>query len=689
MPLMPRLFPAFCFLLAGSAAFGQGFVADTTKEAAPAPPKALHSFEVSSLDKKADPCVNFYQYACGNWKKNNPIPADQPAWGSFGILEQRNQYLLYKELKAAADSPKTPLQQQYGTYFAACMDTGAIDAMGAKPLQPSLDAIAGLRNKSEIAALLGDTRLDVGGFTGLGDEPDQKDSSHYIAAVGQGGLTLPDRDYYLSDDAGMKTLRGKYHDYIVKLMKLAGDSPEAAAKTADDVLRIETALAKASMPREQMRDPDNVYHPMPVTEFEALTPLFAWTALFHGTGAPAFTRLNVAQPEFFKAMNTLIETEPLPALQNYLRFQTVDGAATRLSAPLDDAHFAFHGTVLDGQAQQQARWKRCSARTDGALGEAVGQDWVRENFPPEAKQSMEQLVGNLEVALKEDIAGLPWMSDPTKKEAEAKLSLFRQKIGYPSKWREYSAVTVSRGDWFGDSHRASVFNYHFDLHHIGQPVDESEWGMTPPTVNAYYNGSMNDINFPAGILQPPFFQLGMDAAVNYGGIGVVIGHEMTHGFDDEGSRFDGTGNKRNWFTAEDRAKFDEKTSCEVKEYGSFEALPGQKLNGKLTLGENTADNGGIRIAYAALQKATAGEPAAERSRKIDGYTPDQRFFLAFAQIWCENRSPELELQLLKADPHSPGEFRANGVVQNFPEFGRAFGCHVGQPMMPANSCHVW
>lgn len=678
-------FAAASFLLMSAPLSAQ----HTTQEAAPAPPKNLRSFELSSIDKSADPCTNFYQYACSNWKKNNPVPPDQASWGSFAILDQRNQYLLYKELKAAADDPKTPLQRQYGSYFAACMDTAAIDARGAKPLQPALEAIDGLKSKTGIAALLGNMSYDVGGFTGLGDEPDQKDASHYIAAVYQGGLTLPDRDYYLSDDAGMKSIRAKYHDYIVQLMQLAGESPEAAQKTAADVLRIETSLAKASMPREQMRDPDNVYHPMAVTELAALTPSFEWTAMFKAMDAPQFTRLNVAQPEFFKAMNTLIDTEPLPALENYLRFQTVDGSASRLSAPFDDAHFAFHGTVLNGQAQQQARWKRCSARTDGALGEAVGQDWVRENFPPQAKQNMEQLVANLKDALRDDIAGLPWMSDSTKKEAETKLSQFRQKIGYPAKWRDYSGIEVTRGDWFGDAHRAAVFNNEYDLHHIGRLVDESEWGMTPPTVNAYYDGSMNDINFPAGILQPPFYQLGMDPAVNYGAIGMVIGHEMTHGFDDEGSKFDGTGNKRNWFTAEDRAKFDARTDCEVKEYSSFEPLPGQKLNGKLTLGENTADNGGIRIAYAALQKATAGESEAERTKKIDGYTPDQRFFLAFAQVWCENVKPELRMVYLKSDPHSPGEFRTNGVVQNFPEFGKAFGCHVGQPMMPESSCHVW
>jgi len=684
-----RFFPTACLLLTGVSALGKNFAPDTVKNAAPSPPRPMHSFDLSSLDKTADPCANFYQYACGNWRKNNPIPPDQASWSSFAILDQRDQYLLYKQLEAAADDPKTPLQHQYGGYFAACMDTPAIDGRGAKPVTPSLDAIAALKDKTGIAELIGDTRYDVGGFVGFSDEPDQKDATHYIAAVDQSGLTLPDRDYYLSTDAHMVEVRAKYHDYIVTLMKLAGDSPDAAEKTATDVMEIETALAKASMPREEMRDPDNVYHPMPVAELTALTPAFRWPAFFTATQAPAFARVNVAQPEFFKAMNTLIETEPLPALQNYLRFQTVDGAATRLSKPFDEAHFDFHGKVLNGQAEEEARWKRCTARTDGALGEAVGQDWVKQNFPPEARQSMETLVSNLKDSLREDIAGLPWMSDPTKKEAEAKLSQFRQKIGYPDKWRDYSGIKVEPANWFGDAHRAAVFNNTYAIDHIGKPVDESEWGMTPPTVNAYYNGSMNDINFPAGILQPPFYQLGMDPAVNYGSIGMVIGHEMTHGFDDEGSRFDGRGNKRNWFTPEDRARFDAKTDCEVKEYGSFEPIAGQKLNGKLTLGENTADNGGIRIAYQAFHKVLASEPEAQRTKKLDGYTPDQRFFIAFAQVWCENTAPDYQRMAIKVDPHSPGEFRTNGVVENFDHFGKAFGCKVGQSMMPENTCHVW
>jgi putative endopeptidase len=664
-------------------------LSDTPANSAPVEPKALHSFDLSAIDKSVDPCVDFYQYACGNWRRNNPIPSDQARWGTFNELAERNRYLLYTELKQAADDPKSALQKQYGDYFAACMNTDKINELGDKPILPTIDAIDALSDKKAIAGLLGDRKLAAGGFAELGVEQDEKDSTQQIASIGQGGLSLPDRDYYLVDDDHMKKVRSQYLDYATKIFTLLGDPQEKAAEEAKNVLSVETALAKGSMPRQDMRDPDNVYHPMTVDKLKALTPEFDWTAYIDGIHPPPFTTVNVEEPEFLKTMNTVIADTSLPVLKSYLRFQAVNAAATTLSAPFDDAHFDFYGKILTGQAQQTARWKRCTTNTDRALGEAVGQDWVKQYFPPAAKDNMEKLVAALEAALGQDIEQLPWMSAETKKQAEVKLAAFRQKIGYPENWRDYSKVEVKRDDYAGNTHRAALFNYDFELDHIGKPVDEKEWGMTPPTVNAYYNPAQNDINFPAGILQPPFYQFSIDPAVNFGAIGVVIGHEMTHGFDDEGSRYDAQGNVRDWWTKDDKAAFDKRTDCEVKEYGNFEPVAGSKLNGKLTLGENTADNGGLHIAFQALQSVLAKEGPEAETKKIDGYTPDQRFFIAYAQVWCENRSDQYNQMAVKVDPHSPGQFRTNGAVQNFDQFGKAFGCHAGQPMMPADACRVW
>jgi putative endopeptidase len=665
--------------------------ADTTaaKPVVPVEPKALHSFDTSAIDKTADPCSDFYQYACGNWRKNNPIPSDQARWGTFNQLGERNNYLLYKELKQAADAPKDAMQKQYGTFFAACMNVDQADKLGAKPVEPTLEAIDGLTSKEQIAGLIGDKQYLAGGFLRFGSEQDEKDSSKQIAAVSQGGLTLPDRDYYLLQDDRMQKTRAEYHDYLVTIFKLIGDDAAKAETEAGNVMTIETALAQGSMARVEMRDPAKVYHPMDTAALKTLAPDFNWDAYFKGLTPPPFATVNVVQPEYIKTMATVIADQPLPALKSYLRLHAVDGVAPWLSQPFEQASFDFFSKTLRGQAVEQARWKRCTALTDRQFGEAVGQDWVKQNFPPQDKASMEKLVANLKASLGEDIAQLPWMSDATKKEAELKLSEYRDKIGYPDKWRDYSAVEVTPGDFVADLHRAGEFNYQYEIDHIGKPVNEKEWGMTPSTVNAYYDPPMNDINFPAGILQPPFYSQTADPGVNYGAIGVVIGHEMTHGFDDEGSQYDGKGNVKDWFTPEDKAKFTAKTDCEVKEYGNFEPVPGQKLNGKLTLGENTADNGGLRIAYMALQKVLADEPAAKRDAKIDGYTEDQRFFIAFAQVWCSNITDAYERVAARTDPHSPGEFRTNGSVQNFAQFGKAFNCHVGQPMMPADACHVW
>ncbi len=684
---------ALAFLALASAVPAQSFL--PVDSAPTAVPKKPISFDLSAIDKTVDPCTDFYQYSCGNWKKNNPIPADQVRWGRFNELADRNNYLLYGELKAASDAPKSPLQKQYGDYFAACMNSGLADSLGAKPIEPELRAIDALADKKQLAALDVDLtkRFGSGAIFYLGVQQDQKDATKQILGTGQGGLTLPDRDYYLAQDDRSKKLRDQYVAHVTKMFVLLGDTPEKAATEAADVLRIETAFAQGSMARVEMRDPAKRYHIMTVAEVQALSPDFNWQQYIDGVGVGAAKTLNVSSPGFVKAVNAEIEAEPLPAMKSYLRWHALHGAAPLLSAKFVDENFDFFNKTLNGQKEQQPRWKRCTRQTDGALGEAVGQDWVKQNFPGDAKANMEKLVTALEKALDEDIASLPWMSDATKKEAKAKLDSFRQKIGYPEHWRDYTLITVKRDDPLGNAERSDIFERERNLHKLGQPVDETEWGMTPPTVNAYYSPSNNDINFPAGILQPPFFDNALDPAVNFGGIGVVIGHEMTHGFDDQGSKFDGKGNQRTWFTPDDLAKFKDKTECIAKEYDGFEVAPGQNLNGHLTLGENAADNGGIRIAFQALQETLAKQGAAAEPGythgERDGYTPAQRFFIGFGQVWCQNETEQSARVLAKTDPHSTGEWRVKGTVQNFDEFGKAFGCKVGQPMMPSNSCRVW
>ena len=665
--------------------------ANQSSNAAPVPPKPIQSFDLNAIDKSVDPCVNFYEYACGNWRKNNPIPGDQARWGRFNELRERDRYLLWVDLNRAANDPKTPLQRKYGDFYAACLNTDLANQLGEKPLQPVLASIDALSDKKGLATLVARLQVDdaTGAFFRFGSEQDQKDSQKQIGAVFQSGLSLPDRDYYILDDERMTKIRKQYKDYAIALFKLAGDNDDKAAAEADSVLAIETALAKGSMPRVDLRDPAKRYHLLPVSNLNTLAPDFDWNAYLAGTPAPAIRELNIGTPDFFKTMNEVIQNQSLDSIKSYLRFHALNSAAPWLSQPYVDLNFDFFRRTLQGQQEQEARWKRCTSLTDNAMGEAVGQDWVKENFPPEAKANMEKLVAALEKSLDEDIQSLPWMTPETKKQAEAKLAAFRQKIGYPEKWRDYSKLEVKRDDLLGNIQRADEFELARDLKKIGQPVDEKEWTMTPPTVNAYYQASNNDINFPAGILQPPFFDNSKDPAVNFGAIGVVIGHEMTHGFDDQGSKYDAQGNVKNWWTPSDRAAFDERTGCEVNEYGSFEPVSGQKLNGKLTLGENTADNGGLRIAYRALISVLAKEGGNTETQKIDGYTPAQRYFISFAQVWCENRTDEYARVAARTDPHSPGEFRTNGAVQNFDEFGKAFGCHKGQPMMPEKPCVVW
>ena len=691
-------------LFASSAAFAQ--TADVSLDLAPmltfdpvgptSAPKKPVMFDLSSIDKTADPCTDFYQYACGNWIKNNPIPPTEARWGSFNTLADTNNYLLWKDLEAASKAPKNPLQKKYGDFYASCMNTELTDKMGAKPIEPELAVIDSWTDKTKLAQL--DLALEQkygrGAFFAVGVGQDQKDASKQILQVGGGGgLSLPDRDYYLSEAPRFVTIRKQYVDNMVKTFGLLGDSPEKAQAEAADVLKIETAMANGQMTRVEMRDPANRYHIMTIAEVQQVTPDFDWKFYLNALGVGNEATMNVSALKSMKTAETEIENEPLPALKAYLRWHVLHAAAPNLSEPFIDANFEFFASTLNGQKEQQPRWKRCTSMTDRALGEAVGQDWVRENFPPEAKANMEKLVAALKKALDEDIQQLPWMSDTTKAEAEKKLVAFRDKIGYPANWRDYSKLTVKRDDLIGNEERNAIFERDRNLSRLGKPVDETEWGMTPPTVNAYYSPQMNDINFPAGILQPPFYDVTKDPAVNFGGIGVVIGHEMTHGFDDQGSKYGPTGNVgASWFSPDDLKKFNERTSCIADEYSGFNVTPDQKLNGRLTLGENSADNGGIRIAFRALQEVMAKQGVTNLDTAApdkSGYTPAQRFFISFGQVWCENQRPEAARNQAMTNPHSTGQWRTDGTVQNFEEFGKAFGCKVGQPMMPEKSCRVW
>ena len=653
--------------------------------------KAAPGFSLDNIDKTVDPCVDFYQYACGNWMKSTEIPADQPEWVSFIEVDERNKDVLRDLLEKAAKggAQRTPIEQKIGDFYGACMDEKAADTKGIEPLKPELEKIASVKDKSALIDVIAhDHMIGAGALFNFYSNSDLHNADQVIAYIDQGGLTLPDRDYYIKDDPKQVEMRKNLTDYITQVFTLAGQTPEKAAESAKTVLRIETELAKAEMDRTLRRDPKNRDHKMTTEQASVLAPNFYLTRYFKDVNAPSFSDLNVSNPEFFKQVNGVVESESLDSLKSYVTWHLLHSAAPWLSTPYVDANFKLT-QALTGQGEIQARWKRCVDATDGALGEALGEKYVDVTFGPQGKARMLKMVDALEVSLDQDIQGLSWMSDTTKKQAKVKLQAIRNKIGYPDGWRDYSSLTIESGDLIGNTLRANDFESKRQIAKIGKPLDRKEWGMTPPTVNAYYSGSRNEIVFPAGILQPPFFDKSMDDAVNMGGIGVVIGHELTHGFDDQGRKFDPQGNLRDWWTAEDGKEFEKRAGCVADEYGSFVAVDDQKLNGKLTLGENTADNGGARIALAALEQMIAADKSGKLGQKLDGYTPEQRFFLGFGRVWCEKRRPEFSRMLVKVDPHSPGKYRVNGVVQNMPEFQKAWGCKAGQPMVAENACHVW
>ena len=654
----------------------------------PARPAATPAqLDLTALDKSVNPCVDFFHYACGTWLKNNPIPADQATWGRFSELAERNREILHQILEDASKpaANRDATTQKIGDYYAACMDEKAIDARGLAPLQPELDRIRNLKDKSQIAEEIAHLHaIGVGALFQFNSGQDFKDSSSVIAQFDQGGLLLPDRDYYLKDDAKSVELRQKYVAHIQRMLELAGENPGQAKADAAAVMQIETALAKGSLDLVSRRDPEKVYHKISRQELAALSPAFRWNEYFTAAAAPSFQSINVSYPDFVKAINAEIESASLADWKTYLTWQLVHSAAPFLPTPFTQENFNFYGKTLAGTEAMRPRWKRCVDFTDQELGEALGRKYVDLTFGAEGKERTLKMVDAIEKALGQDIQQLPWMTPATKAQAMIKLKAITNKIGYPDRWRDYSSVVIKRDDPIGNSFRANDFEFHRVLNKIGKPVDRQEWEMTPPTVNAYYDPQMNNINFPAGILQPPFFYKNVDDAVNFGAIGMVIGHELTHGFDDQGRQFDAQGNLKDWWTPKDAEEFQQRAACVEKEYSGFSVAPGASVNGKLTLGENTADNGGVRIALMALLNTIGNDTA-----KIDGYTPEQRFFLSFGQIWCENDREEVLRMLVQTDPHTPPQFRVNGVVVNMPEFQKAFACQPGQPMAPEHACRVW
>ena len=679
--------------LAGSALLPAAVIAQQPPASAPAAEKPLPGLDLSSIDPTADPCTDIYKFACGKFAANHPIPADQPGVDPFYVLfnidtQQLNTIL---QKAQAGGATRSPDEQKIGDYFKACMDTSVIQSQGLTPLKSLLDRIDALTpaSRSQIAALLGDLqRYGVNVFFGYGEQQDYKDASKQIAYIGQGGLGLPEKDYYLrSGDKDVK-IREQYVAHIAKMLTLAGSSPEQAQKDAQNILTMETALAQASLGVVDLREPEKTYHLQPIATLEASLPGFNLAAYDDALHSPHVTEINNSTPDFWPAMIKQLQTADIATIKAYLRYQLLTAVPRNLPHDFDAENFDFYGRTLSGQPEQRARWKRCSSSVDTALGEAIGKVYVDDYFAGDSKAKMLLMVHDIESAMGRDLDEIDWMSPATKVRAREKLAAIANKIGYPDKWRDYTKLIVKPDDPLGNELRATAFENDRELNKIGKPVDKGEWQMSPPTVNAYYDDSMNDINFPAGILQPPFYDRSNDDAVNYGHIGAVIGHELTHGFDDEGRKFDAKGNLDDWWTPEDLKKFTVRTDCLVNEYGSFTAVDDVKVNGKLTLGENTADNGGLLLAFMAYMQR-AKEDHLDVNAKVDGYTGPQRFYIAFAQNYCSNERPEAVREQALQDPHSPDPIRANGTVVNQPGFAGAFGCKKPAPMVPANSCRVW
>ena len=678
---MRRTISTAVVVLCGGLQLSSAFVTAQTKTPSPAA-----SVELSSLDRKVDPCVDFYQFACGGWVAANPLPADRPSYGRFAEVQDRNFEILRRVLESPSPNGSADARKA-ADFYAACMDEAAIERKGLAPVSADLMMLDASRNPDDLPVVVAHLHeLGVPVLFRFGSQSDSDEATRQIANADQGGLGLPDRDLYIKDDQGSRDIRLKYTQHIEKLFRLAEEEPADAAAHAQAVVAFETALARASMDRVSRREPKNTRHRVTLTDFQAATPRFDWKKYAGATAAPKFQILNVGNPDFFKALNAMIDVNNIDDIRAYLRWHVLNAAAQYLPKAFADADFEFFSKTLNGQPLQEPRWRRCVTETDRRIGEALGKAFVEETFTPQAKNDTIKMVEDIKNAMRQDIDSLPWMSGETKKAAMAKLEKVEDRIGYPDTWRDYGGLRIDKDDALGNVQRSIAFDRVRNLKKIGEEVDRKEWDMTPPTVNAYYRPDRNTINFPAGILQPPFYRSNRDAAVNYGAAGAVIGHELTHGFDDQGRKFDPEGNLRDWWTGADAKAFEDRAACVADQYSGYTvAGDNTRINGRLTLGENTADNGGLRLALSAYLNG----PGARNKDKVDGFTPEQRVFLGWAQVWCENARPEAERMKAQTNPHSSNKYRVNGPLSNMPEFAKAFQCKATAPMLRQNACRVW
>jgi endothelin-converting enzyme/putative endopeptidase len=698
-PVLPYRSSFFPVALFAAGLITAPALCQTAAPAATSTESALRVFDPSLIDKTIDPCENFYRYSCNGWFQRNPLPADQTSYGRFTELAELNRLHLRQILEEAAvptatrgtdEKPRSVTEQKIGDEYASCMDIATINKQGLAPLQPELDRIAALRTPADLPALLAHLHaIGVNAFFALGSSQDFADSSSVISFYGAGGLGLPERDYYTRTDAKSIETRQQYVAHVQRIFVLAGESEAQAAQDAKTVLALETRLAKASLTITEQRDPQNLNHPTDISGFSKELSHFSLAEFVIAAHAPAAGKANDMEPKFFAEFNALLSDTPIDQIRTYLRWHLLHAyAGTSLPESFDQENWNFYSHTLNGAEKQQERWKRCTTRVDRELGEALGQVYVARYFPPAEKQRTLEMTLSIEQAMDKDLDGLDWMSAATKVKAKEKLHSVMNKIGYPDKWRDYSTLTIMRGDALGNQMRAHEFEVARDLAKIGKPVDKGEWQMTPPTVNAYYDPQMNNVNFPAGYLQPPFFSGKEDDAANYGDMGSTIGHELTHGFDDEGRQFDKDGNLLNWWTKGDEKEFADRAECMVRQYDAIEAVPGVHLNGKLTLGENLADLGGLWLAWEAwLDKAAAAH--LDMSATQDGYTPEQRFWIAYAQQWCTQTRPERLRTQAQTDPHAPDEYRTNTVLQDLLEFAKSFSCRKTAAMVVPKPCRVW